>query len=87
MTDVTTLRRLFRDDQFRAARKDGRKLALAIARDIIAYRRALAGAGIEGQLLDTLTLQFSQHWLGDEGEDGEQQIILHFGDMGMEDGE
>lgn len=47
MTDVTTLRRLFRDDQFRAARKDGRKLVLAIARDIIAYRLHFGDMGME----------------------------------------
>jgi len=58
------LRRIFEDDQFEEERRQGRRLTLAIANDIIAYHGALKGAGIDGDLLATLTTQFSAHWLG-----------------------
>lgn len=52
-------------DQFEATRREGRRLALAIAADIVAYRGALMAAGITDPLLSTLVEQFSRHWLGD----------------------
>lgn len=38
MTDVTTLRQIAGDDQFRQQRKDGRKLALATPQAVLAAR-------------------------------------------------
>ena len=52
-------------DQFEATRREGRRLALTIAQDVIAYHGALKGAGIDGPLLDTLVTRFHDHWLGD----------------------
>ena len=51
-------------DQFDAIRREGRRLALAIADDIVAYRGALMEAGIADPLLSTLVARFHDHWLG-----------------------
>ena len=62
-------------DQFDAIRREGRRLALAIADDIVAYRGALMEAGIADPLLSTLVEQFHRHWLGD-GESLPMDIFL-----------
>lgn len=54
------LRDIHDDDQWQAER---RALAEALARDAVAYRDTLAGAGITGDLLDLMTRDFGQRWV------------------------
>ena len=75
------LRDIFGEDQFNAERRDGRRLTLAIAQDIIAYHDALRDAGIPEPLRNTLVEHFSTHWLGPVTSDAEIVFSLD----GMED--
>lgn len=60
MTD--DLARIGADEQTEAHRREARKLASAIAGDVIAYHTALQDAGISGELLADLTRDFGGKW-------------------------
>ena len=75
------LRDIFGDDQFAAERRDGRRLTLAIAHDVIAYHDALKAAGIPEPLRNTLVEHFSTHWPGPVSSDAE----IVFSVMGEDD--
>ena len=54
------LRDIHEHDQLAAMR---RAFAVALARDVTAYRDALSGAGISAGLLDTMTRDFAARWV------------------------
>ena len=68
------LREIMGEDQFTAERRDGRRLAVAIAEDVVSYHRTLSEGGLDGDLVSRLTEQFAQHWLGPV--QGETQVIV-----------
>lgn len=71
------LRQIAGDDQFDAARREARRMVTALAGDVIAYHEALTGAGIDGELVATLTEQFNARWLGPVESDA--QIVFSMG--------
>ena len=56
------LARITVDEQTETQRREARKFVAAIAGDVCAYHAALKDAGIDGDLLDTLTGDFGQRW-------------------------
>ena len=56
------LTRITVDEQTETQRREARKFVAAIAGDVCAYHAALKDAGIDGELLDTLTRDFGQRW-------------------------
>lgn len=62
---------LYSIHEFDQKRAEARRFAEALAGDVIAYHKALAGAGIEGELLSTLVSQFNASWLGPITSDAE----------------
>lgn len=74
------LRDILGRDQFDAERREARRLANALAGDVIAYRDALKGAGIPDPLRATLVEQFNTRWLGPVSSDAEIDFSFILGD-------